>query len=36
MRTVQLARQKGLVGVMRFMKALTGFRISLLKMGTGS
>jgi hypothetical protein len=35
-RTVQLARQKGLVGVMRFMKALTGFRISWLKIGTGS
>ena len=35
-RTVQFARQNGLVGVMRVMKAFTGFRISLLKIGTGS
>ena len=35
-RTVQLARQKGLLGVILFMKALTGFKISLLNSGTGS
>ena len=34
--TVQLARQKGLLGVILFIKALTGLRISLLNRGTGS
>ena len=34
--TVQLARQKGLLGVILFMKALTGLRISWLNSGTGS